>query len=181
MASIGEPDACPHKLSNLPRANPSDVEPCALRCPAEAARALQELEFQHCAKARACRAGPRSAVAMLQESIAARSAVQPLLLSMAGRLELATAQLPRPAAAGSSAAAADRLGIAHVAAAVATGLDSDEDEPRAADALTDGVSAGQAVSSEEEDGDEPSSSASEDDSASDGSRSMHQDDSEDEQ
>ena len=117
---------------------------------------------------------------MLQESIAARSAVQPLLLSLAGRLELATAQLPRNAGPVSSAAEADRLGSTPGAAAVATGLESDEDEPHAADALTDGIEVGDADSSEAEEEDDLSSIVPEDESMSDGSRDMHQGDSEDE-
>ena len=126
------------------------------------------------------RAGARSAVLMLQDSIVARSAVQPRLLSLAGRLELAAAQLPRPAAVVSSAAA-DGPPAAHAAAAVATGLDSDEDEPRATDALADDMSAGEADGGddEEEEEDSMTSVVSEDDSDSHGSRDADQNTSED--
>lgn len=113
---------------------------------------------------------------MLQQSVAARSAAQPLLLSLAGRLELATAQLPRPAADGGASAAPvadDRTGANQ---AVASGLDSSEDEPLATDALADGLDPQVGDSGDEED-DEYALREESDDSEPELSGDMEQEDS----
>ena len=123
-----------------------------------------------------CFAGARSAVSMLQESIAARSAAQPLLLSLAGRLELATAQLPRPVPGGSDSAAARADGLTAADHAVASGFASSEDEPLAADALADGVDVHSDGSDDEEEGDEEALTvATDESSASDGSDDIERD------
>ena len=112
---------------------------------------------------------------MLQESIAARSMAQPLLLSLAGRLELATAQLPRPLADGNDSAAVRAGGHTGADHAVTSGFASSEDEPLAADALADGFDA-QSDGSDDDEGDEAALTAvTDDDSASVVSRDMEQD------
>jgi len=120
-------------------------------------------------------------VTMLQESIAARSAAQPLLLSLAGRLELATAQLPRSVAHGGGGAAARVDDHTRADHAVASGFASSEDEPLAADALADGVDAQSDGSDDEDAGQEDLALAPDEDSASDVSKDMERDNSDLEQ
>ena len=112
---------------------------------------------------------------MLQESIAARSAAQPLLLSLAGRLELASAQLPRPVASGADSAAARADGHMRTDHAVASGFASSEDEPLAADALADGQEAQTDGSDDEEAGEEDLTMATNEDSESDIRKDMDRD------
>ena len=118
---------------------------------------------------------------MLQESIVARSAAQPLLLSLAGRLELATAQLPRPVANGDGDAAARPDGHTRADHAMASGFASSEDEPLAADALADGPEAQTDGSDDEEGGDEDLALVTDEDSVSEVSKDMERDDSDLEQ
>ena len=117
---------------------------------------------------------------MLQRSIAARSAAQPLLLSLAGRLELATAQLPRQAADGSDGAAVRADDQMAAARAVASRLDSHEDEPLAADALADGLGPDSGGSGDEDE-EEELSRLTDNDSVSDASNDLEQDDGDREQ
>ena len=122
-------------------------------------------------------AGACSAVTMLQESIAARSAAQPLLLSLAGRLELATAQLPRPAPDGAVSAALVADGRTGAFQAVSGGVDHDEeDEALAADALADGLDP-QAEDSDDEDEDADALRDASGDSESERCRDTEQEDS----
>ena len=121
-------------------------------------------------------AGARSAVMMLQQSIAARTAAQPQLLSLAGRLELATAQLQRSAAACGGSAVAMADGRTGAIQAVASGPDSDEEEPQAADALADGLDP-HAGDSDDEEEEEDAYREAPGDSASEVSKDVEQEDS----
>ena len=108
---------------------------------------------------------------MLQRSISARSAAQPALLGLSGRLDLALAQLPAQAAAGDAHEQRVNLGSA---LATRSGYDSDGDEPAAVDAFAE-CAVGD-VSSESEDEDEAPSEQEAGDDDSEGAEDTDDDD-----
>ena len=92
-------------------------------------------------------AGARKAIAMLQQSISARSAQQSALLSLSGRLDLALAQLPSHSSAEDDAALRVNFGTL---AASRPRPDLEGEEPAAIDAFADGVQGGESSGSESE-------------------------------